>query len=160
MKESEAAPTEEWQVLELWKKYEDITMHFNDLLMRLRTQGLAAVAALTTIIGIFAKGTNATSNWKLVAFAFSILSLLWVAVWALDFFYYNQLLSGAVRALVKLEGISETKLRVSHIDLSTTIEDQVLKGPPKLLIGVWIFYSVVFFVLVGGFLYSICQLSS
>jgi hypothetical protein len=46
---------EGWPVFEVWKKYEEITMHFNDLLMRLRTQALAAVAALATIVGIFSK---------------------------------------------------------------------------------------------------------
>jgi hypothetical protein len=37
----------------LWEKYEDIAMHFNDLLIRLRTQSLAGVAALSALVGIF-----------------------------------------------------------------------------------------------------------
>ena len=48
---------EVWPVFEVWKKYEEITMHFNDLLMRLRKQALAAVAALATIVGIFSKAS-------------------------------------------------------------------------------------------------------
>jgi hypothetical protein len=47
------AQTEQgWPVFKVWQKYEDIAMHFNDLLIRLRTQALGAIAALTTIIGV------------------------------------------------------------------------------------------------------------
>jgi hypothetical protein len=44
-----------WTIHDLWAKYEDITMHFNDLLIRLRTQALAGVAALSTLVGIFTR---------------------------------------------------------------------------------------------------------
>ena len=40
----------QWPLFEVWVKYEEITMHFNDLLIKLRTQALAAVAALATIV--------------------------------------------------------------------------------------------------------------
>jgi hypothetical protein len=38
-----------WPIQKLWEKYEDITMHFNDLIIKLRTQALAGVAALSTL---------------------------------------------------------------------------------------------------------------
>jgi hypothetical protein len=37
--------------MELWGKYEDIAMHFNELLIRLRTQALGAVATIVTAAG-------------------------------------------------------------------------------------------------------------
>jgi hypothetical protein len=46
----------------LWEKYEDIAMHFNDLLIRLRTQSLAGVAALSALVGIFSKDGPAPAN--------------------------------------------------------------------------------------------------
>ncbi len=46
---------EEIDVQKLWEKYEDIAMHFNDLLMRLRTQTLAGIAAVSALVGVFAK---------------------------------------------------------------------------------------------------------
>jgi hypothetical protein len=46
---------EQWSVFELWEKYEQIAMHFNDLLIKLRTQALAGVAAISAIVGVFAK---------------------------------------------------------------------------------------------------------
>lgn len=36
-------------VFEVWTKYEDIAMHFNDLLIKLRTQALGGVAAISAL---------------------------------------------------------------------------------------------------------------
>jgi hypothetical protein len=57
----------QWSVHDLWAKYEDIAMHFNDLLIRLRTQALAAVAALITLVGIFTKTEpeNIHLSWEI-----------------------------------------------------------------------------------------------
>ena len=55
-KQKRTEPTNEgWPIYDLWTKYEDIAMHFNDLLIKLRTQALAAVAALTTLCRDFCK---------------------------------------------------------------------------------------------------------
>jgi len=158
-------PSEEgWPIFALWKKYEDITMHFNDLLIRLRTQALAAVAALATIIGIFAKETQQPhTSWEMVAFAFFFLFLFWIAVWVIDFRYYNRLLAGAVYALLKLEEQSKEKLYVRHIDMSTNIEEGVAGFLPKnpkacqLNFGRWFFYSWVALTLAGGFSFALYQ---
>ena len=40
---------------ELWKSYEDVAMHFNDLLIRLRIQALAALATISSIILVINK---------------------------------------------------------------------------------------------------------
>jgi hypothetical protein len=58
----------------LWEKYEDIAMHFNDLLMRLHTQGLAGIAAVSTLVGIFTKGTASDfqSDWLVATFIFAL----------------------------------------------------------------------------------------
>jgi hypothetical protein len=44
-----------WPLKEVWKDYEEIAMHFNDLLIKLRTQALGGVAALSALVGIFGK---------------------------------------------------------------------------------------------------------
>src|SRR5687767_14927834 len=118
--EKKEAGEEGWPVFEVWDKYEEITMHFNDLLMKLRTQALAAVAALATIVGIFAKaGADALTSWLMVAFAFAILIIFWIAIWLIDFLYYNRLLIGAVASLLELEANSKSRLRIRHLDIST-----------------------------------------
>ena len=158
-------PEEGWPIFEVWKKYEEIAMHFNDLLIRLRTQALGAVAAFATIIGIFARSkVNTHTSWEMVAFTFAFLSVFWIAVWVIDFRYYNSLLIGAVSALIHLEEQSKDKIHVRHIDMSTKIEDAVggflPKSPKACAIGFgrWFFYVLVMLALLGGFLFSLYQI--
>ena len=42
-------------VFKLWSKYEDVTMHFNDLILKLRFQALAGVAGLSAVAGLFGR---------------------------------------------------------------------------------------------------------
>jgi len=169
MTDQDTEPTEEgWPIFHLWKEYENIAMHFNDLIMRLRTQALGAVAALATIIGIFARaGAETHTNWEMVAFAFSILLLFWIAVWCIDFLYYNRLLKGAVASLIRIESISASRKRARPIDLSTNVEKAVdgklSRGDRKSTgirsLGRWIFYVIVSLALAAGLIYSIWMAS-
>jgi hypothetical protein len=164
-KQKQTAPTDEgWPIYDLWTKYEDIAMHFNDLLIKLRTQALGAVAALTTIVGIFAKsGADAKTNWEMVAFALAIIIVFWIAIWIIDFCYYNRLLVGAVKALFDLEVASKDKLHIHSIDLSTKIRDTVAGGRPweantwNLVRGRWAFYVIVVLALSGALIFAIRQ---
>jgi hypothetical protein len=158
------ATEEGWPLFEVWSKYEEIAMHFNDLIMRLRTQALGAVAALATIIGIFARrGTDQHTIWEIVSTAFAILSIFWIAIWTIDFWYYNRLLQGAVVSLLNIEKQSKERLRIKYIDMSSTIEEGVAGCLPKnpmagkLSIGRWAFYILVALALLGGFGFSLCQ---
>src|SRR5262245_27777794 len=117
-------PPPGWEIRELWKEYEAVAMHFNDLLMRIRTQALGGVAALATLTGIFANPGmgDMRANWEVAMFMFAGLALLWIAIWVLDFMYYNKLLLGAVVALLELEEESKTKTHIMPIQLSTIVE--------------------------------------
>lgn len=149
------------EVLELWAKYEDIAMHFNDLLIRLRVQALAGVAALATLVSIFTSvETRALrGTWEIASFVFGALCFYWLAIWVLDLLYYNKLLIGAVRAIVALEEKSDRGAAVENIEMSRVIEKTVwgkFEMPFPwysrwyLLRGVYLFYSIVFLSLVGG----------
>lgn len=142
---------------EVWKQYEQLAMHFNDLLMRLRTQSLAAVGAFAALAGIILKAEGSVElRWGTVAGFFALLISLWIAVWILDFLYYNRLLRGAVDAILKLEKASEGQPRVSKLELSTLIEDAVTGKPPAApragywarTKAWWCFYFVVLIALV------------
>lgn len=158
-----------WPIKEVWEKYEEIAMHFNDLLIRLRTQALAAVAAISTLVGIFSKtGADDKISWALAAAVFFFLCLFWIAVWIIDFCYYNRLLLGAVDAILDLEAISKDKTHIRHIDISTKIERSVAGESPslekerrkrlrKLIFGRWAFYLIVFIALISGLGFSITQ---
>lgn len=160
--------SEGWPLKDVWEKYEDIAMHFNDLLIRLRTQALAAVAAISTLVTIFGKtGADPKLSWELAALVFSLLSVFWIAIWVIDVFYYNKLLIGAVAAIVVLEKMSNDTMWVRRLDISTKIENAVAgTGEPssylfstrfRLAFGRRAFYLIVFFALIGGLSFSVCE---
>lgn len=119
---------EGWCIYEVWNKYEKIAMHFNDLLIRLRTQALAAVAALSTVTTIFAKTDTVEAPWPVAAGMFFALWMFWIAIWILDLRYYNRLLLGSVHALLEIEDLSKRQSRITSIQMSTRIEKAVA-GP-------------------------------
>jgi hypothetical protein len=104
-------------------------------------------------------------NWEMVAFALAVIIVFWIAVWILDFTYYNRLLLGAADALFALEKESKEKLRVRSIDMSTTILRAVNSDPTweagnwKLTRGRWLFYSLVVLALVAAFVFAIIQVA-
>lgn len=110
--------------LKVWKTYEHIAMHFNDLIIRLRIQSIGGLAALATILGIVLKsnkGNNETFNYGFAILAISFLILCWVAIWILDLCYYNRLLEGSVKAILELEENKESFLEKKEINLSSNI---------------------------------------
>lgn len=151
-----------FDTFETWKQYQAVAMHFNDLLMRLRSASLAAVGAFAAIAGVVVKTDVAPDlRWGTLAGVFLLLACFWVAMWVLDFQYYNRLLIGAVDALIEIEEQSKTSEGVDALVLSTRIEAVVAEGkrPGKGKLGRegarWYFYSIVFAALLGGFGFSV-----
>ena len=140
-------------------------MHFNDLIIRLRTQALAGVAAISAVVGLFAKSQDLKLDWQMAMAVFFMLCLFWIAIWIIDFCYYNRLLAGAVAALLDIETRSAHETLVTRITLSTIIEDTVAgllpkeRANPKIMRGPLWFYSIVLFALLVGFGYSIYEFS-
>jgi hypothetical protein len=171
-----------YDIFTLWKEYEAIAMHFNDLLLKIRTQSLAAVAAFATIAGVLLKGDGGGQDirWGALTAVFAGLCVFWVAIWILDFAYYNRLLLGAVKALVWIEKESRDAKRASSIDMSTLIEQSVARRKPaeqadafddpekkaavlehparredfRLSWGRWLFYGLVFVLLLSSMILS------
>jgi hypothetical protein len=143
-------------VFKLWSKYEDVTIHFNDLILRLRFQALAGVAGLSALVGVFGRDVeDVNMRSAVVSGVFFLLALFWVAIWALDRFYYDKLLCGAVHALLNLEKFTKEPKASLQIDLSTSIEDSFLgtvrlKHPGRGKDGRSWFYGIVFVALLGG----------
>lgn len=143
----------------LWAKYEDIAMHFNDLLMRLRSQSLAGIAAASTLVGIFTKEgvSDIHVGWLAATAIFAAMGSFWLAIFCLDFFYYNRLLTASVKAITALEA-AITSNSVDRIEMSTVIEAE-FKTWPKLkgFFGVLSFYVIVSIVIGSGIIFSACQ---
>ena len=156
-------------VFSVWKEYEGVAMHFNDLLIRLRTQALGGVAALAAVAAVMVRGDLApTLRWSVLSCAFLLLMLFWTAVWILDMRYYNRLLHGAVKALLEIEELSRKDQTIPGLALSTRIEETVERGINLSVEGrpsfggarlpLWLFYGSVGFGLLLGFLVSLMEI--
>jgi hypothetical protein len=111
---------------ELWKSYEGVAMHFNDLIIRLRIQSIGGIAALAAILGIFLNDRSGNSgnsfNYCIASIALFVLMMFWVGIFILDIMYYNRLLEGAVNAILELEQNKDGSAKKKEIKLSTNIE--------------------------------------
>ena len=162
---SEPAPaTINRDLFRAWREYERIAMHFNNLLIRLRTQSLGAVAAFATLAGVALKGDVPTQiRWDTLAATFFLLAFFWLAIWILDFAYYNRLLLGAVNELIKIEKASSNGGGLQKINLSTGIQEALKKqgesskpfSSLRSSTGCWLFYAIVFSVLLVGLFVAI-----
>ncbi len=116
----------------VWKEYEGVAMHFNDLLIRLRTQALGGVAVIAAIATVIAKGDIGFElKWGILLISFILLTIFWIAIWILDLRYYNRLLLGAVDAILELENESKEGKPINKIILSTRIEE-IATGKKKI----------------------------
>src|SRR4051812_49004908 len=74
-------PKVDKETYEIWKQYESIAMHFNDLLSKIRLQALGGVGTISVIVGVFSKDISECSRWIILGFAFVMLSILWINIW-------------------------------------------------------------------------------
>lgn len=141
-------------IFTVWKAYEDVAMHFNDLLLKLRIQALGGVAALAVLASVFSnfRSYYFQGTWVLAAACFFGLLLIWCAIWALDRLYYNRLLIGSVIAIASIEQLSKTQTHIKELDLSTRIGEAIEGKTPKVprLWGVDVFYAAIFVLLLTG----------
>jgi hypothetical protein len=149
----------------LWKSYEDVAMHFNDLIIRLRIQSIGGIAALAAILGIFlndGSGNSSNSfNYCIASVALFVLMMFWVGIFILDIFYYNRLLEGAVNAILELEQSKDEFAEKKNIRLSTNIEmafrkrfKHEPKGLKMIFNGRILFYIIVLIALFVTFTIS------
>jgi hypothetical protein len=146
--------------LDIWEKHEKVAMHFNDLILKVRIQAIGALAAIITIGGILIKTipSNEGLPWGLLTILLFVLTSFWIAIWFLDFKYYNRLLLGSIDYLLKLEDQINNDEKID-LDMSHKIENAIHNKPfthlDKIKItGPLIFYSIVFIVLFSGFIVS------
>ena len=124
--------------IQLWAKHEDVAMHFNDLTMRLRLQALAGVGAATLVAGGISTHQGQLDMRLLGAFTMAI-SFVWIGIWALDRFYYQRLLKGAVSRIVELERWTPS------LRLSTRIEEHVMqRGRSARGVFYWLIFALLF----------------
>lgn len=109
---------EQGRWLEIWKKAEDVAVHFNQMLMSFRIQALGGGAVATGLIGTIlfsGDGLGPTrSNFRAFAAGMLFLAVIWGAIWIIDLRYYQRLLLGAVGEAERLERQSGGLVRLSR----------------------------------------------
>jgi hypothetical protein len=158
-------PSTKFELFKLWKEYEGVAMHFNELIIKLRSQSLGGVAAIATLVGVVAKSDmTGELRWGMLTGTFFLLFVFWIAVWVLDMGYYNRLLQGAVDALLIIEKESKASEYVDRIELSTKIEERTKSHQGLCNLCIFssrnIFYSLVFLALLAGLSMSAYELYS
>jgi hypothetical protein len=147
---------EKKEIIDLWDKYENVAMHFNELLIRLRTQALGAVATIVTAAGFLLSRNTQTEPWWAVSAVALLLFIGWCTLWMIDVCYYSRLLRGAVNALIRLERESEGLLW-----LSSDIEKLFGSGPNENAVRLnwqlYVFYIPIGVFLLGATAVSICK---
>lgn len=110
-------------VIQLWYHYEEVAMHFNELIMQYRLQLMGGTGALGAIASfVIGNKSDINSFHKIRAFTSFVILAIFSAAASLDVFYYNELLLGAVDALIELEG------KYPEINLSTAINRRFTNG--------------------------------
>jgi hypothetical protein len=91
--------------VDLWFRYEEIAMHFNTLLMQYRLQLMGGIGAIGTAASVLIAYslTEEKAHARVRALVSGGMLVLIASAAALDVFYYNRLLAGAVAALLRFE---------------------------------------------------------
>ena len=122
------------QVIDLWWHYEEIAMHFNQLILQYRLQLMSGAGVIGTVASylIGTKVPDVERRHRARYLVSLILLVLLSAAAILDLGYYNLLLLGAVDALVEFETANP------GINMSTRIEERV----PGMF-SVWTVYALI-----------------
>ncbi len=138
--------------LRAWEKHEDVAMHFNELIMRWRLQAIGGLAGFVTLAG-FVVGDAASPHvrYRAMLILTTVIGFAWLAVAAIDLFYYRRLLEGAVAAIIEMERKSRL------LNLSTRIEDFAGTGSRW---SPWLFYLAGLTPLLGIIAWAIYNLAT
>jgi len=137
-------------ILEEWKTVIQTQMHFNDMIMRMRTTGVSIVLA---VFGASAYSLQYEKLYLTISdysFHASVLVILFglgmlAGVFCLDYFYYYRMLLGAVKRGYQIDEAYKDRLvdGCKIFGMTTMIRDSI--GRPRLSkYFVWVFYGLVF----------------
>lgn len=160
MEEVKTKNDENKLVLDEWKTVIETQMHFNEMIMTMRTTGVSVVLAVFSAAA-YSLQYNLIINFielKNVHVAFFIVLFgigMMIGIFVLDYFYYYKMLLGAVERGYQIDKSYENKIidGVKMFGMTTLIRDKIGKRDLAKYF-VWFFYLIIiFFGLL--FLYSI-----
>jgi len=139
-------------ILEEWKTVIQTQMHFNDMIMKMRTTAVSVVLAVFGAAAyslqydkLYLRIGNVSFHASVLIIAFGLGML--VGVFCLDYFYYYKMLLGAVQRGYDIDQAYKDRLvdGCKIFGMSTKIRDSLGK-PGKSKYFIWIFYGLVFFL--------------
>jgi hypothetical protein len=137
-------------ILEEWKIVIQTQMHFNDMIMKMRTTGVSIVLA------VFGAAAYSLQYDKLMlticghSFHASVLVILFglgmlIGVFGLDYFYYYKMLLGAVKRGDEIdEAYKNRRVDNTKIFGMTTMIHEAIGKRGKSRYFIWLFYGLVF----------------
>jgi hypothetical protein len=137
-------------ILKEWKIVIETQMHFNDMIMRMRTTGVSIVLAVFGAAAyslqyskLYLSISGYSFHVAILIIAFGLGMLL--GVFGLDYFYYYRMLLGAVKRGYEIDqAYKDRKVDgVKIFGMTTMIRDEIGK-PGRSKHFVWLFYGLVF----------------
>lgn len=136
-------------VLEEWKTVIQTQMHFNDMIMRLRTTGISIVLAFFGAASISLQYSQLYLKFKYFSFHASVLIIasglvLLISVFVLDYCYYYKMLLGAVERGYQIDKMYKEKPldELKMFGMSQMVSEAIGK-PHWSKYYVWAFYGLV-----------------
>lgn len=109
-------------LLEEWKLTIKVQMHFNELILKFRTGSISVLtvmfAAAVTSFKLVGQDLAVDLRWVICMLLF-----FWLALFCLDYYYYNKLLLGSVEHAKKFDGALFDG--ASNKSLTASISDEV-----------------------------------
>ena len=94
-------------IVAVWEKSVDLQIHFNEICMNLRRTAIGAVGALLAAGALafrFGGHVHVLNHTVSAAFLFAVIALLvWLSFYAMDRFWYHELLRATVKYAESLE---------------------------------------------------------
>ena len=137
-------------ILEEWKTVIQTQMHFNDMIMKMRTTGVTIILAFFGAAAISLQYANLYLTICNFSFHASVLIIICglvmlSGIFVLDYFYYFKMLLGAVERGYQIDRAYKDKLidGAKMFGLSTEIRKAVGR-PDRSKVYICIFYGLVF----------------
>jgi len=131
-----------------WRTIIQTQMHFNDLLVRLRTVTITALATLVGAAVAIIQIAKLRDGAAIVVFWAPW--FIWLIVFVLDFFYYHRLLIGSVKAALKFDD-NKFFQKQGLFGMTQVITDTVTPPTSRWMIGIYYFapfmVAIIVFVL-------------
>jgi uncharacterized membrane protein YwzB len=137
-------------ILEEWKVVIQTQMHFNEMLMQMRTAGVTIVLAVFGAAAYSLQYDKLFLMFSTYRFHAAVLIITFglgmlIGVFCLDYFYYYKMLLGAVKRGYEIDEAFKNRSIDGYkvFGMTTMIRDSVGK-PERSKYFVWLFYGLVF----------------